>query len=125
MTRYWRTDERHFVRQFRSTLLWGLLLPLLAVGLAWPTRGISLGLFLGYAILFWRTERYYRLNRCWPAADARLYAAFCVVAKFPQVVGIATYWSRRIRGKPTQIIEYRDNHVAATAAHVELSPEHI
>jgi GT2 family glycosyltransferase len=123
--RYGRANERHFVRQFRSTLLWGLLLPLLAIGLAWPTRGVSLVLFIGYAILFWRTECYYRLNRRWPAADARLYSAFCVIAKFPQLVGIATYWSRRIRRKPAQIIEYRATTVAATAAQVELSTERI
>jgi GT2 family glycosyltransferase len=123
--RYGHTEERHFVPQFRSTVFWGLLLPLLAVGLAWPTRGVSLALVVGYAILFWRTERYYRLSRRWPAADARLYAAFCVMAKFPQVIGIATYWSRRIRGKPAQIIEYRATPVAATAAHVELGTERI
>ena len=125
VARYGHTDERHFVRQFRSALFWGLLLPLLAVGLIWPTRGASLALLIGYAILFWRTERYYRLHRRWPAADARPYAAFCVIAKFPQVVGIAKYWSRRIRGKPTQIIEYRANPVVATAVHAELNPERI
>ena len=115
--RYGRTNERHFVRQLRSALFWGLLLPLLAITLAWPTRGVSLALVISYAVLFWRTERYYRLGRRWPAADARLYAAFCVIAKFPQVVGITKYWSRRIRGKPTQIIEYRATTVPATATH--------
>ena len=123
--RYGRTEERHFVRQFRSTLVWGLLLPLLAVGLAWPTRGVSLALVIGYAILFWRTERYYRLSRRWSMADAWLYAAFCVLAKFPELVGIMTYWSRRIRGKPTQIIEYRPTKVTAIATPVGLNTERI
>ena len=41
--RYGRTPERHFVRQLRSTIFWGLLLPLLAFGLAWPTRGAEPG----------------------------------------------------------------------------------
>lgn len=116
--RYGRTPERHFVRQLRSTLFWGLLLPLLALTLAWPTRGASLVLLCGYLILYWRTERYYRFDRRWPAADARLYAAFCVVAKFPQVAGVAKYWLRHIRGKPAQIIEYRGTAVR----HLELNP---
>ncbi len=40
--RHGRTPERHFVHQMRSTIVWGLLLPLMALGLAWPTRGASL-----------------------------------------------------------------------------------
>ena len=85
VARYGRTPERHFVRQLRSTLFWGLLLPLVALALVGPTRGASLILLGGYLILFWRAERYYRRYRRWPTADARLYAAFCVLAKFPQV----------------------------------------
>jgi hypothetical protein len=72
--------------------------------------------------LFWRTERYYRINRQWKASDARLYSAFCVLAKFPQVVGIAKYWSRYIRGKPAQLIEYRGTSTAAATTHLELTP---
>ena len=107
VARYGSPRERHFIRQLRSTLFWGLLLPLVTLGLVWPTRGASLILLGGYLILFWRTERYYRLYRHWATSDAWLYAAFCVVAKFPQVAGIIKYWSRHIRGKPAQIIEYR------------------
>ena len=110
--RYGRTPERHFVRQVGSTIFWGLLLPLIAVGLAWPTHGASLVLLCGYLVLFWRSERYFRIGRGWRAADARLYAAFCVLAKFPHVAGMVKYWSRRIRGKPAQIIEYRGSQTA-------------
>jgi hypothetical protein len=104
----------------RSTIFWGILLPILTFGLVWSTRGASLVLLCGYLALFWRTERYYRLRRRWPASDSRLYAAFCVLAKFPHVVGMAKYWSRRIRGKPAQIIEYRGT-AAAAAPHLELN----
>jgi hypothetical protein len=115
VARYGRTPERHFVRELRSAIFWGLLLPLLAFGLAWPTRGASLALLCGYLILFWRAERYYRLCRSWPVSDARLYAVFCVIAKFPHVAGIFKYWSRRIHGKSPQIIEYRGTAVTAAA----------
>ena len=41
---YGRTPERHFVRQTRSAVFWGIMVPIIALGLAWPTRGISLAL---------------------------------------------------------------------------------
>jgi GT2 family glycosyltransferase len=120
--RHGRTPERHFVRQMRSTIFWGLLLPLIVIGLAWPTHGASLVLLCGYLVLFWRSERFFRIGRGWRAADARLYAAFCVLAKFPHLAGMVKYWSRRIRGKPVQIIEYRGSETAPAAPHRELSP---
>jgi GT2 family glycosyltransferase len=120
--RYGHTAERHFVRQVGSAIFWGLLLPLVVIGLAWPTHGASLVLVAGYLVLFWRSEQYFRLGRGWRAADARLYAAFCVLAKFPHVAGIAKYWSGRLRGKPVQIIEYRGSETAPAAPHRELSP---
>jgi glycosyltransferase involved in cell wall biosynthesis len=113
--RYGRTPENHFVRETRSALFWGFLLPLLVLGMAWPTRGVSLVLLGGYAVLFWRTQRYYRTQRGWPASDARLYAAFCLVAKLPHVIGIVKYWSRRIRRVPSRIIEYRGRITAPEA----------
>jgi GT2 family glycosyltransferase len=118
--RYGHTPERHFVRQTRSTIVWGLILPALALGLAWWTRGVSLVLLAGYLVLFWRTERYYRTVRGWPAADARVYGAFCVVAKFPELVGMLKYWLRRIRGTPVRIIEYRGAEAAAPVPQLEL-----
>jgi GT2 family glycosyltransferase len=120
--RHGRTPERHFVRQMRSTIFWGLLLPLIVIGLAWPTHGASLILLCGYLVLFWRSERFFRIGRGWRADDARLYAAFCVLAKFPHLAGMVKYWSRRIRGKPVQIIEYRGAQKALTTPHPELSP---
>jgi GT2 family glycosyltransferase len=122
VARYGRTPERHFVRQMRSTIFWGLLLPLIVVGLAWPTHGASLVLLCGYLVLFWRSERFFRIGRGWRAADARLYAAFCVLAKFPHMAGMVTYWSRRIQGKPVQIIEYRGAQTVLAAPRPELSP---
>ena len=85
---YGRTPERHFVRQTRSTIFWGILIPLTALlGLAWPTRGLSFILMAGYLLLYRRTHRYYAVQarlvigrmpgclRCW-----------IVLAKFPHAV---------------------------------------
>lgn len=104
---YGRTPERHFVRQTRSTLFWGVLCPATALALAWPTRGISLFLLAGYFLLYRRTCRYYAVQRGWPRGDARLYAAWIVLAKFPQAQGAIRYWLGRLSGRRSPVIEYR------------------
>ena len=103
-----RSPERHFVRQFWSTLFWGLFLPLAALALAWPTRGISLVLVTAYAYLYFRIWRYYAVQRGWKRAHARLYASWIVLAKFPQAVGILRYWLGRLVGKQNAVFEYLD-----------------
>ena len=104
---YGRTYERHFVRQTRSAIFWGILIPLTALGLAWPTRGISLTLLVGYFFLYRRTSRYYTCQRGWPLADARLYAFWIVLAKFPHALGVIRYWLGWLSGRRSPVIEYR------------------
>jgi GT2 family glycosyltransferase len=96
-----RSPERHFVRQTRSASVWGILVPFLAVGLAWPTRGLGLLLLFGYLYLYHRTRRYYSLQRGMPPGDARLFATWIVIAKFPQAIGVIRYWTRRLSGHRT------------------------
>jgi GT2 family glycosyltransferase len=106
--RHGRGPERHYVRDVRSILSWGAGLPMAAALLAcWPIPGLGLALLAGYPALFFKTARYYRRVRGWPAADARLFAAACVAGKFPQAIGVAKYWSGRIGGRPSRIIEYK------------------
>jgi hypothetical protein len=105
---YGRTSERHFVRQTRSTIFWGIVFPILGLGLAWPTWGASLLVFAGgYLFLYRRTKRYYVVQRGWPHADARLYAFWIVLAKFPHASGLARYWMGRLLGKRSPVIDYR------------------
>lgn len=108
------SPERHFVRETRSVLLWGIFLPLLALGLAWPSRGASLGLLVGYPLLYLRIQRYYSMQRGWHAADARTYAAWIVLAKFPQAQGLLRYWVGRILSKPQSVIDYKGPEVVRT-----------
>ena len=82
--------------------------PAPGLGLAWPTRGISLAVLGGYLFLYRRICRYYALHRGWPQADARLYAAWIVLAKFPQAVGVVRYWLGRLLGERSPVIEHRD-----------------
>ena len=113
---YGRTPERHFVRQTRSAIFWGILIPLTALGLAWPTRGISLMLLAGYFLLYRRTCRYYAVQRGWPLADARLYAFWIVLAKFPHALGVIRYWLGRLSGRRSPVIEYRGTVPARESA---------
>jgi len=99
--------ERYMIRESLSGWIWGLFIPLLGLGLAWFTSGLSLLLFLGYLVLVWRIYRY----RCSYFDDrpshAWLYAIFCVLFKFPQVVGQIKYWLTRWRGQQATLIEYK------------------
>ncbi|MFI5458439.1 MAG: glycosyltransferase [Isosphaerales bacterium] len=103
---YGRSPERHWVHQVRSIVFWGIALPLIILGLTWPTRGASLGLLGGYFLLYWRIRRY-GLHCGWSAPDARLYARWCILSKAPMTVGLILYWFRRAARRPKQIIEYK------------------
>jgi glycosyltransferase involved in cell wall biosynthesis len=102
-----RPPERHFVHQTRSIIVWGLVVPVLALSLAWPTRGLSLLLFVGYLLLFWRAFRYYRVQRGWRAGDARVFALAVVLGKIPSALGVVRYWLGRLSGKRSRVMDYR------------------
>ena len=117
--RHGRSEDRHFVPQLRGAILWGLALPAAALGLAWPTRGLSLGLLAGYPLLYHRIARYWRRRGGTPA-DARLYAASCVIAKFPHAQGAVRYLYRRLARRPARIIEYGRSNPSPTKPSPEL-----
>ncbi len=97
---------RDCIRQRRSTVVWGGLVPVawlafLTQSLVWPNL-----LFAGYLVLTWRIARY-RLRRGDTPPTAFIYGAFTVLAKFPQSQGLCIYYLNRWRGKNTAIIEYK------------------
>lgn len=109
------SPQRHCVRQTRSNWFWGLGLPLVSLGLAVPTRGLSLILLGGYAVLAWKVRRH-MLRRGFPTSDATVYAAFTAVGKFPQALGQMKYWLNRLTGRRTRIIEYKTADTTARSA---------
>ncbi len=117
-----RTPERHFVRQARSAVFWGIIIPLAAVLLAWPTWGLSLALLAGYLLLYLRTRRYYAIQRGWSLPDARLYAMWIVLAKFPQAVGFVRYWLGNLSGKRSLVIEHRGSVPSGDRAAGRITP---
>lgn len=104
--RYGRGPERHWVRQTVGIWAWGLGLPLIAVGLAWPTRGWSLLLLLAYGLTAIRAARSNR-TRGLSARHAAAYGVFCAVGKFPQLMGQWKYVSGRLLGRRDGLIEYK------------------
>lgn len=105
--RHGRPPERHWVRDVRSIVVWGGLFPLVAILAAWPTAGLSLvALPALYAAQIWRIARAQR-GRGRSASHSRVYAVFTVLGKFPQLQGVLWYWSNRVRGRKTRIIEYK------------------
>jgi GT2 family glycosyltransferase len=101
-----KSPERYFVREVRSIVFWGIFLPAVVLGLAWPTRGGSFALLAGYALPYYSARRY-ALKRAWSRSDARLYALAAVLAKFPMAVGFLIYSFRLLARRPKQIIEYK------------------
>jgi len=100
--------ERHYAREARSVVAWGMALPALALALAWPTRGLSLAaLAAAYALLAARVYRHARSARGWPPADARAYAFFVALGKIPGAVGVARYLLGRVSGRRSRVIEHR------------------
>jgi GT2 family glycosyltransferase len=94
--RYGRADERHWVVETRRALLWGAVLPVLAVLLgllhpaglalllAWPLQVLRLTPRLGFAAAY-----------------------FSVLGKLPEAQGVLGYWWGRLRRNRAALIEYK------------------
>ncbi|WP_206108145.1 glycosyltransferase family 2 protein [Paludisphaera soli] len=103
-----RPPERHWVRETRSSVVWGLAAPLVALALAWPTRGLSLAALAAvYALLGAKVYRYYRGSRGWEPSHARAAAFFVVLSKFPAAQGVLRYWLGRLSGRRSRVMDYR------------------
>jgi hypothetical protein len=98
------SPERHCIRESRSALLWGLGLPLAAVAaaLAWYPFGVVL--LAAYPLHVARVA----LGEARGAARSRWrYAAFLVLAKFPEALGQLRFMYQRRTGQSSRLIEYK------------------
>lgn len=102
---YGRDPERYRVKEVKSIWLWGAIVPLLVLAGLWPSHGGSALLLAGYPALAYKIYR--STQRKWAARDARLYALFCVLGKFPNLAGAFQFHLNRWRGKRSQLIEYK------------------
>jgi hypothetical protein len=101
-----RSPDRPGVRNVRSALFWAGIVPTVALAAAIPTSGASLLLFGGHLVIVARVYRRARERR-WPRRDAALSAFFTVLAKLPELQGIARYHWMRARGRRSALIEYK------------------
>jgi GT2 family glycosyltransferase len=97
--RHRRTDSPLGVREVRSAIFWGFVLPLLTVALLWPTRGLSLFLLGGYGLLGWRIFKHYSATDL-SRSDAWLVTRFMLYSKFAEFFGILRY----VFQAPTQTV---------------------
>jgi GT2 family glycosyltransferase len=89
-------DVREWRRAYASIWFWALGLPLLIGGATWLWGWAALALTLAYPAQLYRVCR--RMHRRgFSAADAALYAAARLVAKFPQLHGALSFL-RQTRG---------------------------
>ncbi|MBB6430447.1 glycosyltransferase [Algisphaera agarilytica] len=121
-----KTDG-HNVKQVRSIVFWGMLIPLFIAGLfvvgfvieftvlegeAWYQSPLILVvamidlLLLGYLVLAFKIWRY-RCGLGDPGKTSAIYAFFTVVGKFANAIGVGTFWKNHKLGKQAKIIEYK------------------
>lgn len=101
--------HRHQIREAASIMVWAGVLPLFSALLAWPTNGLSLLLLGLYGLLWCRIARN-RQKQDDMAGDAALYATFCVIAKFAQLIGLVIYLRGRLTGSSTGLVQTRAGH---------------
>jgi glycosyltransferase involved in cell wall biosynthesis len=98
--------EHYMLRENKSGWLWGLWVPSLMIALCLPSSGLSFLLGVGYLLLLIRIYRHRQHQGDLPY-HAALYAFFCVLSKFPQMIGQLKYQLNDWQGKQATIIEYK------------------
>lgn len=98
--------ERHWVKETRRIVVWGAVIPTLAIAGAPFTGGLSLSLFAGYPVSAYRAFRAVR-RRGVPMQSAAAYAAFITLAKGAELQGALRFWRNAARGQKSGLIEYK------------------
>ncbi len=103
---YGAPPERKFEQEVRRTLVWGALVPGVALGLSMPTLGAS---WLAAAVYPLRAARVTAKSRGrgMSLPDAVAWGVSCSIAPFPEMLGVAKYHLDRLRGKRATLIEYK------------------
>lgn len=97
--RHWRTERRR-------VLLYALVLPALALAAALGGLGwLAALILLAYPYNLWRGAQ--ALARDGVAQARWRLAALLTLSKFPNLLGMAWYWRRRLTGTRMTLIEYK------------------
>jgi len=112
--------EQFWVQDTRRALFWGAVVPALVPTLLVPTLGLSTWLLGAYPLRALRIAQR-AAERGVDARSAAYWSLHCVLASFPQSLGIASYHWERWRGVTPTIIEYKSPAVQASPAHLSQS----
>lgn len=93
-----KAPERHNIAQTRRALAWGLGIPLAAVLGAVLVHPLLLALLLTWPL---------QILRLWRRDGDPLRAAFLVLGKIPEALGVLEYWGKHVRGGSQKLIEYK------------------
>ena len=93
------------LRERRSVIIWGLAVPFLIVAGSLISAWLGAAIAALYGVLAFRIWRY-RQGRGNSARDAAIYAAFTVLGKLPEALGLLRFWRNQF-AKRYQIIEYK------------------
>ena len=101
-----RAPEHFCWRETASGWMWAFALAVAALGLAWPTRGVSVALLLLYGVkmagLFCWGKR-----RGLPTGSALRYGVVGILDKFAQLSGQMAFLAALVRRRQSAIIEYK------------------
>jgi len=95
--------ERHYVREFRSALFWGLGVPLMALALIASIGPFGSLAFAAYPIQVVRLAMLGTRS----TRENWLRAVFLVMGKFPEMLGQLQFYVRRTLGRQSRLIEYK------------------
>lgn len=99
------TAAKDCVQERKSTLVWGILTPIVTILLLIPSKGWSLLALSVYALLAFKVYRF-KSKQGESANDAWTYAKFIVLAKFANGLGLIKYYLNSMRNS-YKIIEYK------------------
>lgn len=94
--------ERHWVRETRKAVIWGLVLPVVILLTAWIFTPKALLLLLLYPLQVIRLAiREGGDHAAWERGF------LLVIGKFAEMAGVLDYWLRRLIGRPRGLVEYK------------------
>jgi GT2 family glycosyltransferase len=97
------SKERHWVTEARRIWMWGIVIPLVILGLAIALSAWALLLFAIYPLQILRLA----LRGTRPPRENWVRAVALVVGKFPEAAGLLKFRLDRLRGSHSQLIEYK------------------
>ncbi len=97
------SQERYGTREVRSILVWGMAIPLLALGLTVLVGLPGMLVLALYPLQIMRLA----LRGCRSSRENWLYATFLIVGKFPAMLGLIQFYVRRSLGRQSRLMDYK------------------